>query len=295
MVMETVDAHLITQFSDRVHLAAQQIKSRLKPFVLLKAMIGDDFAYDGLGVVEDREVTSRITPTKFDDIDHNRRKIKRRRFVVTLPIDASDMRAQLLDPQSNYVTASVRAKARRFDRIGVEAAFADILTGRNFDTTTTFASDGGNTINATGGSTYETLLEMIKEWTNNEVGVDSDEKFIFLLTGTEEEAFMQEVELVSGDFSRQFAIDKGHIKMALGVQMIAYGADVPNPILSVVSGTRDCVAMAGRGLCFGLSKELKIEIKDRPDFVETSQVQVISELGAVRTEGVLVQKFQTTA
>lgn len=295
MSTNTIDNHLITQFSDRVHMAAQQINSRLKAHVLMKQMIGDDFAYDGLGVVEDREVVSRITPTIFDDIDSNRRKIRRRRFVVTLPIDASDVRAQLLDPQSNYVTASVRAKARRFDRIGVEAAHADVLTGRNFGTTVTFASDGGNTVNATAGVTYETLLAVNKFWTNNEVGTDLPEDFLLLLTGTEIEALMQEVELTSGDFTKQFAVDKGKLTVAVGLILMPYGADVPNPILAVAGGTRDCVAMAGRGLCYGISKEMKIKIQERPDFVETTQVQVISEMGAVRTEGLLVQKYQTTA
>lgn len=93
--MQTIDNLLITQFSDMLHVKAQQIRARLRPFVNIKPMVGDVFAYDGIGNVEAREVNGRVVPTQFDDIDHNRRKIRRRRFVVTLPIDASDVRGLL--------------------------------------------------------------------------------------------------------------------------------------------------------------------------------------------------------
>lgn len=69
---------------------------------------------------------------------------------------------------------------RQFDRVGVEAAFADVQTGREFDTTVTFAADGGTTINATAGLVYERLLEIRKFWRNNEVGNDMPEKYLSL-------------------------------------------------------------------------------------------------------------------
>lgn len=293
--MQTIDNLLITQFSDMLHVKAQQIKSRLRPFVEIKPMTGDLFAYDGLGIVEAREVVGRIQKTQFDSIDHNRRKIRRRRFVVTLPIDGSDVRAMLTNPQGPYAEASIRAMERQFDRVGVEAAFADVPTGREFDTAVTFANDGGFTVNATAGLTYEKILEINKNWRNNDVGNDVPISKLFLITGTEEEALMKETELISGDFSRQFVSDKGEMTKAVGLDLLIYGADVPNPILSVSGGTRDCIAMASKALCYGLSKEFGVTVKDRSDYVETAQVQIIGELGAVRTEGVLMQKVQTTA
>lgn len=291
----TIDNNLITQFSDSLHVSAQQIRARLKAYFAMIPMIGDRFAYDGLGDVEARELSGRINATVFDDIEHFRRKIKRRRFVVTLPIDASDVRGMLLDPKGPYAGACIMAMERVFDRVGVEAATADVLTGREFGTTTTFAGDGGSTINATAGTTYEKLLETLKFWRNNEVGGMIPERRILLMTGTEEEALMKETELISGDFSRQFVVDQGEITKGMGFDFIIYGADVTNPILAVNSGTRDCLALTERSLVYGLSKQMGVTVKDRPDLVETNQVQIIGELGAVRTEGVLAQKFQTTS
>ncbi len=39
---------------------------------------------------------------------------------------------------------------------------------------------------------------------------------------------------------------------------------------------------------------MSITFKDRADLVDVKQVQIIGILGAVRTEGVLAQKVQTT-
>lgn len=290
----TIDANLITQFSDMLHVKAQQIRSRLRPFVTIRPMIGDRFAYDGLGIVEAREVQGRIQKVQFDDIEHNRRRIRRRRFVVTLPIDASDIRGMMTDPQGPYAEACIRAMERVFDRVGIEAIFADVQTGREFDTTVTFANDGGLTVTATAGLVYERLLEIRKNWRNNEVGNEIPEKMLFLITGDEEEQLMKEVELTSGDFSRQFVVDQGEITKACGLNLLVYGADVPNPLLSVASTTRSNIAMTGRALNYGLSKAMTVNVQDRTDYVELKQVQVIGELGAVRTEGVLAQKVTTT-
>jgi hypothetical protein len=227
-----IDNALVTQFSDMVHVKSQQIKARLRPHVRVKKMSGDLWAYDGLGIVDAQEVAGRVQQTTFNSIDHTRRKISRRRFVVTLPIDSSDVRGVLLNPEGEYAGAVIRALERVFDRVGIEAAFADVSSGRDFDTTVTFASEG-NTVNATAGLTYEKLLEIRKYWTNNEVGNDVPENFLFLMTGTEEEALMKETELTSGDFSRQFVVDQGEISKGVGLMFIKYGASVNNPLLSV--------------------------------------------------------------
>lgn len=294
MSAATIDRSLIIQFSDMMHVKAQQIKARLRPYVKIKPMSGDVFAYDGLGQVEAREVNGRVQLTQFDDLEHLRRKITRRRFVVTLPIDDMDVRALLLDPEGAYAEACVRAMERVFDRVGIEAMFASVLTGRDFETTVTAASDGVVTVNATGGLTYEKCLEIRKNFTNNEVGTDVPEQFVFGFTGDEEDQLMKEVELISSDFSSGFAVDKGTIDRVVGMKALVYGADVANPLLAVASTTRDCFAMSTRALCYGMSKEFSIKIEPRPDYIDTKQVQIVGILGAVRTEGILIQKVQTT-
>lgn len=297
MPAETIDKNLVIQFSDMIHVSAQQLKARLRPYVEVRKMTGDVYAYDGLSQVEAREITGRIQQVTFDDIEHLRRKIARRRFAITLPIDGIDVRGLLLNPESQYAAAVVRGMERRFDRVGVEAAFADVLTGRDFETTVTYANDGGTTINATAGTTYEKLLESMKNFIDDEVGTEVNEKMLLAITGTEHEALMKETELVSGDFTRQFAIERGRMMNAAGFDLIHFGGSVNSPILdaSQSSGTvRNCIAMSQRALCYAVSKEFEIKIEPRADYYDLKQVQIIGVLGAVRTEGKLIHKFQTT-
>lgn len=295
MATNTVDRVLVTQFSDFIRVKSQQLRSRLRPHVQVLPMTGDDFAYDGLGTVEAREIVGRHVKVTFDDIEHLRRKIARRRFVVTLPIDSSDVRGMLMDPNGAYGSATVAAMERTFDRIGAEAAFADVHTGRNFGTTVTFANDGGLTVDATGGLVYEKFLEMNKNYRNNDVGNDTPEVKLLLTTGTEEEALMKENELTNGDFTRQAVVDQGEIIRAVGINLVYYGASAPNPVLDVAAGVRSNVLTTGRGLVYGMSKEMSVEVQDRNDLYETSQVQIIGHQGCVRAEGSHVQKVTTTA
>lgn len=289
-----IDAALITQFSDMVHIKAQQMKSRLRPYLTVKKMVGDNWAYDGLGIVEAQEVSGRINKTEFNSVDHLRRKVRRRRFVVTLPLDSSDVRAVLTNPQNDYAGACTRAIERVFDRVGIDAAFADIQYGRDFSSTNTFAQDGGLTIDATAGLVYEKMTEIKRKFVNNEVGNDMPEQFLFLISGDEEESLMKETQLTNSLYTRQVVVDKGEMTKALGFDIIKYGASVNNPLLSVASGVRSCVALSQRGIVYGMSLDLKLNIQERPDFIETTQVQAIIQLGAVRTEGVLVEKVTTT-
>lgn len=294
MAVETIDAALTTQFSDLIHNEAQQVKARLRDKVQVKAMSGDIFAYDRLGAIEATEQIGRHQPVNFSDIEHTRRKISRRRFVLTIPIDASDVRGMLLNPQGDYAQACVRAMERVFDRIVVEAMFAAVLTGRDMGTSVAFSSDGGATVTATAGLTYAKLVEIMTGFINEDVGNDVPERLVLGVSGDEHSALMQETELVSGDFSRQYAIDKGRLTMAAGFELVPFAASVTRPILDVTSTVRSCFAMSTRAMCVGISKEMGLKIENRPDLVETTQVQIVFDLGAVRTEGVLIQKVTTT-
>lgn len=271
MAIMSIDNALITQFSDMVHIEAQQMKPRLKPYVKYKPMTGDRWAYDRLGEAEDREVTGRNVPIVFDDIDHTRRLIPRKRYHIALPIDNFDKLGMLIEPGSEYSKLVAMAMYRRLDRVIAQAALAPVQSGRDFENTITASADGVETVSATGGITYEDLLEINKNFTDNEVGNDYPVRKALLMTGKEEEELMQEVELTNGDFVRDFAVEKGELVRGAGLDFIKFGANAKNPVLAVPT-LRNCIAMAEGGICVGVSKEIDIKIQERPDLVDTYQV-----------------------
>lgn len=294
-MVDSINARYGREFSDMVHVAAQQTKFRLQPYVKIKTLNLADFAYDGIEDVEAHEVVGRNAPTIFSDITHTRRKLKPRRFAIALPIDVKDLEAgALVDPQKDYAQACVNAIMRLKDRLVVQAAFADVRTGPDFENTVTFAQDGGITVNATAGLTYEKLLEIEQNFVDNEVGNDNDMRMALLISGREHTQLMGESELVSGDYTRQFAVEKGKLTTAMGFDLIKFGANAKRPVLPVASTVRSNVALAEGAMVLGIAKDITIRVTERPDLNYTTQVYADVIMDALRTEGKLVQKVTTT-
>lgn len=289
-----VEIAQVIQFSSAVHLAAQQMKARFAPMFEVKQLAGKVYAYDGVGSVEAQEINGRFNRVTFSDLKITRRKIGRRRFSLTLPFDQDEASKVLINQEKEFSQACAMAMARVYDRIGIEAAGATVYTGEEMDTALSFTQDGGQSVTATAGLTYEKLLEIIQNFIDADVGNDMLENFIFCISGDEHTALMKEVELTSGDYDRQFNVEKGSIQDAVGLKLIKFAANAPSPILPVASGVRTCYAMSTRGLAYAMPKQFEIKVQERTDLIQTSQVQVNWTLGAVRTEGVLVQKVTTT-
>lgn len=293
-MVSSIDNALIEQFSDMVHMEAQQMASKLKPYVQIVPMKGEVFAYDGLGTVEAREVVGRNVPATFDNIEHTRRRLSKKRFVINLPIDSSDIRSTLLSAESKYAQTIAYGALREYDRTIARAALANVWVGREYDTLLTPAQDGVITVDATAGLTYEKLLEIKQNFIDNDVDEMRD-RFFLTVTGAENTALLKEEQLTSADFNRDFNVENGRITRALGMDIITFGASVPSPIIPVVNSQRKLIAASSRGICLGISKDISIQISERKDLIETTQVQVIFEIGGVRTEGPLVQDVTVTA
>lgn len=293
-MVQSIDQALITEFSGMVHHEAQQMTSKLRPYCIVKPMSGDVFAYDGLGTVEAREIQGRNQKVTFDDIEHNRRKISRKRYAITLPIDSSDVRGALLDPQAEYAKSVIAGMSRKLDKVIYDASLDTVLTGRDFETPVSASADGVETVDATSGLTYEKLLEIGENFINNDVPFEVDGAML-TLTGSEHTALLLETELTSGDFTRMLKADDGVIKRGAGLDFVTFAANAAQPVIPVSDGQRALIAAAKGAFCLGISKEMSVNVVERDDYYETTQVQVIMEVGAVRTEGKLVQQVNVTA
>lgn len=296
-INDTIEAHAKIIFTENVHNRVQQEKARLQPYIMQIPMKGKAMAYDGLGTVELGPLDGRYQKVEFSEIEHWRRKITKMRFGATLPIDDEDINERLKDPQSNYVEALSKAARRKFDRVVVDAMFADVKTGEDFEDTVTAAQDGVVTVDATSGLTYEKLMEIQENFIDNEVGLDTDTSLVMGITGNEHTDLMSEQELTSGDYSREYVVDKGTIQRAMGINLVKFaaaGAGGADPILPVASGTRTTFCMAQGAIVVAVSNQWDIKVEDRPDLYGTKQVKITGTLGAVRTEGKLIQKVTTT-
>lgn len=292
---QQIDTALAIQFADQVHTNGQQMKTRTRDKVNVVPMSTQDMTVETLDSLEAIEITSRHQKTQGQDIVHGRRRLRMREFRCTIYLDNKDEVSVLIDPERNYAASVARAMYRQFDRIVLDAALADVYTGKDMTTLVTAANDGVQTVDATSGLTYEKLLEITQGYTDYEIGTEMEEDFYLALSGEEGTDLMQETELTSGDFSREFAVDKGKIVRAAGHQLVYFGGKVSNPMLSVTAGNvRSCVSWASNAIQVGLAKDAEVFVDIRPDLNRAKQVQAVLMLGAVRKEGARVKKVTTT-
>lgn len=291
-----VDTALITQFSNLLHVEAQQMKTRLMGLCQVIPMSGDEFAYDGTGQIEARTVNERNPKIDPTNPEFTRRRMTRDRIVVELIVDNRDVRGMFENPNSKLVRDCMFGIMRKADKIGIDAMFAAVATGRRFATSLTFAQDGGQTVDATAGLTYAKLLEVSDNFKEREVGLDMPEDIIIGCTEQEEASMLNLTQLTSGDFVRDYAVEQGKMARALGMKIVLFGSGVANPQLPVATAVRDCFAMSTQGLIYGMSKQFSVDvIENYPGYVESTYIKVLGEIGAVRADGDRLQKLQTTA
>lgn len=290
------DTVQITEFNAALDVQEQQMTSRLSPYAIRKTISGNDFAYDGATEVQAYHANGRTPDIQPVEAQFTRRQMTRDRVVVTLLVDNKDVRGMLTDPQSTLASLCVAAVERETDRVIYDALFASVNTGVNFGTSVSYSTDGVTSVDVTAGFTYEKLLEIRQNFIDAEVGNQGQTPIAIGITGDEHTDLMSEVELTSGDYTSQYVISKGIITNAMGMDLIAFGAgsNVTDPILETVSGERISFALSSKGVAYGVSLERKVEVKDYPTKVETQIINVIKELGAVRTAGVRVQRLRLT-
>jgi len=283
------------KFSDLMYAQIQQTETRLKGYTEIIRLEGEKQSYDGIGMVEMEELSARYNKVEFTEMEYLRRKITSKRYGITLPIDEYDVKKMDTDPDTKLTRAVVNAMNRQFDRVIAEAAFADVYTGETYSTTLTFAQDNGVTVDAISGLTYEKLLEVKQNFIDSEVAQEKNDRIALVISGAEHTALMKETQLTSGDYSREFVIDRGEITRALGMDIVLFGAGstIKRPVLNVASSVRDCIVLSSNSIILGISMDVNVEVENRSDYYNTKQVKITGAFGAVRKDGLLIQKLQT--
>lgn len=292
----TMDVTRVREFSARVHAEAQQMMSRLKGKSDIRYFTGKDMAYDGLGTIEAVAADGRFAKLDFADLEHTRRQILPVRYQCVLPIEGKDQMEALMDIQNNYEKHVAAAMLRQYDRVGINALTADVNTGENFQTVVTAAADGVVTVDASAGLTYDKLLEIDENFINQDLGLDMDMDDKYLaISGKEHTSLMKEERLTSGDYSRDFNVEKGRIQRAAGFELVKYaaGATTPTLVEDGLSGLRKCVAWTEGALVYGMHSDFKIEVRKLDEYLDTSVVIIQGRFGAVRTEGARVIQVDT--
>jgi hypothetical protein len=198
----------------------------------------------------------------------------------------------------------VAACARTQDRVIAAAASADVEVGSSDSakTTRTAAQDGVITIDATsGGLVYTVTTEVMENFINNDVIYNlMDSNITLAIAGQEHTDLVSEDKFINNDFTEFRPVDKGTLKRANGMTVIAFagsktgGITVDNPILKEDSGVRTNIAFAPKSIALAMRlKEFDYQEKEA-GYVNSSSITVVFEIEAIRYEGEKVQLITTT-
>lgn len=300
----TVDAGAMENFQDSFHSLAQQTDSQLvqSGVAVFLPSKGKTTHYARIGRIELVEVDTRNPDKQISDYALDNRQFTKRRFTKTIQIDAKhDINELLKDPTSDILMQLNHGKERVIDRIIVSSAIGSVLTGapETSPVTTSAATDGVVTVDATAGLTYEKVQEITENFINNELPMSLIKGSLFAIAGTENTALMGEAEFISSDYIDARPVTEG-VQTSAGTYGIALfggsktgGITVNNPVLPESGTTRNCVVMTRDSVA--LSMELAaLEVTKSATKVNSWDITIDFWINAMRTEGVRVQQVNTT-
>jgi hypothetical protein len=303
-ISPSIDQGAAILFQDNFFELAQQNKSQLEntPAVIYLPSKGKTNNMARIGRLELVEVNTRNPDKQFADYALDNRQVSKRRFTLTVQIDQkNDINELISDPTSDITKQMVNAKYRQMDRVIAAASIGAVLTGQPdaAPTSTSAATDGVITIDASAGMTYEKIQEVTQNFINNDLEYSMFKGSVLCISGKENKDLMGEVEFISNDFISGRPVEDGLMKAA-GCYMIAMfagsvngGVTVTNPILPEGVTLRDCIVLAPQSVAVAMELNL-LDVSKSATKVNSWDITIDLWLNAMRTEGVRVQKIQTT-
>lgn len=286
---------LVTDFTNQIMLESQQATSFFRGKILEAPVKGKIFEHQVLGANEVQSINSRFQTVALSNPNHQRRGAAIQSFYDAIGIDNDDQLKAMVDIGSGYAKSIAAAMMRQVDRVVAEAAIGNVLTGETFTTSTSFSSDGGQSVTASSGLTYDILRETKRKLNARGVGLNADEQLYIACTDKQAEKLFDEVEVISGDYNGGRAAETGKLPEILGFRIIVFPSD-PTTGSSIIAkpSTRSCFAFSNTGIKLGMLSDIQVKYEDRPDLVDTKQVKILARFAALRTEGSKVVKIDVT-
>lgn len=299
----SLDQGALLNFENNFFALAQQERSKLEASsaCMYLSSGGKTSNMARVGRLELTEVNTRNPDKIFGDYALDNRRMTKRRFTKTIPLDALyDINELIADPTSTLVQQLVAAKNRVIDRIIVSAALGNVLIGSPdaAGSTVSAANDGVVTVSATGGFTYSTVQSVIQNFVNSELDTDYFGSTL-CVTGKEQNNMMNEDELINNDYVNIKPVPAGRMDSASSFNVTLFsgsvngGLQVLNPILPEASTERSCIVLAPKSVA--ISMELaKLEVEKLNGKVNSYGITIDLWINAMRTEGARVQAITTT-
>jgi len=274
----TITENFVKSYASNLYMRAAQLRSLFESAVRLEMnVVGRMKSFDRLDSSEAVADTVRHGDTPIHDLVHDRVWAVVSDWIFAPMIDDEDKLKMLIDPTSEYVERCAQAMNRVKDDRVIAAFNADVVTGENFDGTSSFDTTNNRVTSGSAGLTPTKLRQTMEGLMSDDVL--AEEEFYFACAPKQIYTdLLNFPELTSSDYNTIRTLVEGKVGAFMGFKFIMSNR------LGTVSGERACYGWAKSGMGLAIAKDKSTDIVRRPDKKNNAQIICKQSLGAVRIE-----------
>lgn len=272
----TIDNAFIQTYESTVRHLAQQGMSRLRPFVMEKAVRSEGHNWDRAAATTASKKTSRKTSTPDDETAFSRRKSIPVVYHTGDVTEQEDITQLLIDPNSTFARAQAMAMKRAFDDEIIDAAVGASRDGAG----NSVAFDDTNQEIGTGSEelSFDIVTEVSEKFMTNDI--DPDEPKVMVIGPKQARKLLQLTEATSGDYNAVRPLtSKGYIESWMGYSWV-----VSTRLQAPDTDEIYCFAMTRRALGMQINRDITTKVSEDPTISYAWRIYTFAQFGAVRVE-----------
>ena len=274
----TIDNVFIQTFERSVRQLAQQQNTKLRGFVMERAVNSEKHNWERLGKGAAIQKTTARQPTPEQDSAWSRRTSMPTTWNIGDTVEPDDIVQMLIDPKSSVAESHGFAMRRALDDIIIAAATANALNG---DGTTTAFPAGQVVGDGTAPISFDMVTAVQEKFMENDI--DPDVPKCFVVGPTQVRKLMQLTEATSADYVRTQALQQlsstGIVPNWMGFTWIC-----SNRLLVPSAGQLSCLAFTKRAIGLQTNKDIWARVAEDPSISFAWRIYSAMTAGAVRVE-----------
>jgi len=214
----------VNQFNSNVIHLSQQKVAKLSPYCMKKTQKSELEFFDRVDSGDMQPKIGRNSDVVYTDLDWSKRAVSLEPFTKATLIDEEDKVQTLINPESEYVSAFVKAAARQNDDTFIKAALGDVIVGKQgatsnlaFLTAQKMASFDGTSIIGS-GLTLKTLIAIQEKFGLDEV---EEGECYFAYSPKQKSNMLNISEVTSADYAAVKALVNGEVDTFMGFKFIS--------------------------------------------------------------------------
>lgn len=270
----TIDNAYIITFENNVRHLAQQMQSKLRPYVTEVNKQSESHRFDRLASVSASAKSSARTTSPTSDAAWSGRRTAISTYHVGETVEPEDVAQMLLEPKSPIAKAMAAAMNRQVDDVIIADATGNALDQDG----STVAFPAGQTIgDGTSEIDIDFILEVDQKFYDNDV--DPDLKKVWVCGPKQRRKLFQLLEVTSGDFQNRKALADGYMPGFLGYDwVVSTRLNVP------AANDLDNLVFTQQAIGLHVAKDIWARVAERPDQSFNWQLYCAMSIDAVRIE-----------